>query len=82
MFITSIVQAGVKIGDLTHHTGLPLSSDAPGDEMMAFDEEDITIPEGTEPGGHRLSREEERALVRDNTAGFAGKILRNEPELS
>ena len=80
MFITSIVQAGIKIGDLTHHAGLALSSDAPGDEMMAADEEDITIPEGTEPGGHRFSREEERALVRDNTAGFAGKILRNESE--
>lgn len=75
MFITAIVQAGIKIGDLTHHAGLALASDAPGDEMMAIDEEDITIPEGTEPGGHRLTREEERALVRDSTAGFAGTML-------
>jgi proteasome activator subunit 4 len=75
MFITAIVQAGIKIGDLTHHVGLALASDAPGDEMMAVDEEDIPIPEGTEPGGPMLSREEERALVRDSTAGFAGTIF-------
>jgi proteasome activator subunit 4 len=75
MFITAIVQAGIKIGDLTHHVGLALASDAPGDEMMAIDEEDITIPEGTEPGGPTLSREEERALVRDSTAGFAGTVF-------
>ena len=78
MFITAIVQAGIKIGDLTHNTGLSLGSDAPGDEMMSVDGEDITIPEGTEPGGHRLSREEERALVRDSTTGFAGTIFRTE----
>jgi len=75
MFITAVVQAGIKIGDLTHHVGLALASDAPGDEMMAVDEEDIPIPEGTEPGGPTLSREEERALVRDSTAGFAGKVF-------
>jgi hypothetical protein len=75
MFIAAIVQAGIKIGDLTHHASLAFASDAPGDEMMAIDEEDITIPEGVEPGGHRLSREEERALVRDSTAGFAGTML-------
>ena len=75
MFIAAIVQAGIKIGDLTHHVGLPLASDAPGDEMMAVDEEDITIPEGTEPGGPTLSREDERALVRDSTAGFAGRVF-------
>lgn len=80
VFITSVVQTGIKIGDLTHHTGLALASDAPGDEMMAVDEEDITIPDGTEPGGHRLSREEERALVRDSTAGFAGMTLQTELE--
>lgn len=80
MFITAIVQAGIKLGDLTHHAGLALASDAPGDEMMAVDEEDITIPEGTEPGGHRLTREEERALVRDSTAGFAGMMVRTEFE--
>ena len=81
MFITAIVQTGIKIGDLTRHTGLALASDAPGDEMMAVDEEDIPIPEGTEPGGHRLSKEEERALVRDSTAGFAGTIPQTEFEL-
>lgn len=82
MFITSIVQAGIKIGDLTQHAGLALASDAPGDEMMATDEEDITIPEGTEPGGVALSREEERALVRDSTAGFAGRISQRVLRLS
>ena len=75
MFITAIVQAGIKIGDLTNNVGLALASDAPGDEMMVVDEEDITIPEGTEPGGPALSREEERALVRDSTTGFAGMIF-------
>ena len=43
--------------------------------MMATDEEVITIPEGTEPGGIALSREEERALARDSTAGFAGTVF-------
>lgn len=81
VFITAVVQTGIKIGDLTHHAGLALASDAPGDEMMAVDEENITIPEGAEPGGHSLSREEERALVRDSTAGFAGMILQIEFEL-
>lgn len=74
MFITGIVQAGIKIGDLTHHASLALASDAPGDEMMALDQEDIQIPEGTEPGGPTFSREEERALARDSTAGFAGRV--------
>ncbi|KAF9648519.1 ARM repeat-containing protein [Thelephora ganbajun] len=75
MFITAIVQAGIKIGDLTRHVGLALASDAPGDEMMAVDKEDITIPEGTEPGWPALGREEERALVRDSTAGFADWVV-------
>src|ERR1700753_2090351 len=82
MFITAIVKAGIKIGDIAHHAGLALASDAPGDEMMAIDQEDITIPDGTEPGGHRLSREEERALVRDSTAGFAGTKLQTKSELT
>ena len=80
VFITAVVQTGIRIGDLTHHTGLALASNAPGDEMMAVDEEDITIPEGTEPGGHRLTREEERALVRHSTTGFAGMIPKTESE--
>ena len=81
MFITAVLRTGIKIGDLTHHTGLALASDAPGDQLMAVDKEDATIPEGTEPGGPRLSREEERALVRDSTAGFAGTIPQTEFEL-
>jgi hypothetical protein len=38
---------------------------------MAIDEEFVGVPEGVEPGVPVLSREEERALVRDSTAGFA-----------
>jgi proteasome activator subunit 4 len=73
MFIVAAVQAGVKIGDLSHQAGQPFSSDAPGEEM-ALDEQFVSVPEGVERGAPALSREEERALVRDSTAGFAGKF--------
>ena len=72
MFIVAAVRAGIKFGDLSHQAGLSLNSDAPGEEM-SVDEEFVGVPEGMEPGTQVLSREEERALVRDSTAGFAGK---------
>ena len=69
MFIVAIVQH-IKIGDLSQ-SGMSFSGDEP-EEMMDIDEIDH-LPEGTEIGGQSLlSKAEERSLVRDSTAGFAG----------
>ena len=72
MFIVSVVQH-MKIGDLSiQQGGVPLSS-TPAEEMMEIDGVSGEIlPSGT---GETpvLSREEERALARDSTAGFAGE---------
>lgn len=69
MFIAAVVQAGVKIGDLTHQVGISYESEGEG---LIADTEMIGVPEGVEPGESALSRDDERALVRDSTAGFAG----------
>ena len=74
MFIVSVVQH-MKIGDLSiQQGGVPLSS-TPAEEMMDVDTQpsDTHLPDGTEPGeSPTLSREEERTLARESTAGFAG----------
>jgi len=74
MFIVAAIQH-IKIGDLSiHQSGMPLSSDAPSEEMMDVDH-DYSLPGGTEMGDTPvLSKDDERALVRDSTAGFAGRI--------
>ncbi|GJE87739.1 proteasome-substrate-size regulator, mid region domain-containing protein [Phanerochaete sordida] len=73
MFIVSVVQH-MKIGDLSiQQGGVPLSS-TPAEEMMEIDAQpsDAHLPDGTEPGENpTLSREEERTLARESTAGFA-----------
>lgn len=73
MFIVGVMQH-VKVGDLSmHQSGMPLTEDTPGDELMDVD--DTHFPEGTDGDMPALSREDERAFVRDSTAGFAGKLL-------
>ena len=74
MFIVSAVQL-VKIGDLSmEQSGLPLSSDAPAEDIMDVDEgEQPRMPDGTETGVQVLSRDEERILARESTAAFAGR---------
>ncbi|EMD41612.1 hypothetical protein CERSUDRAFT_110183 [Gelatoporia subvermispora B] len=70
-FIASVVQF-IKIGDLSMHTEVPLSSDAPAEEQMDVDDDASNLPDATEAGtAPVLTRDEERALVRDSTAGFA-----------
>lgn len=74
MFIVSVAQH-IKFGDLSiQQGGIPLSSDAPAEEVMdVSSRDDLQLPNGVEPGNTpKLSREEERALARDSTAGFAG----------
>lgn len=72
MFIVSVVQH-IKIGDLSQ-AGVSLSGDDTGLNVMDVDDEHL--PEGTEPGVMpRLSRSEERSLVRDSTASFAGECF-------
>ena len=69
MFIVAIVQH-MKIGDLSQ-SGMSFSGDEP-EETMDVDEIDH-LPEGTEIGSEpRLNKAEERSLVRDTTASFAG----------
>jgi proteasome activator subunit 4 len=70
MFIIAVVQ-NIKIGDLSStQSGLSFSSDAPGESM---DVDEIRLPDGIEPGAlPTLSKAEERTLVRESTAGFAG----------
>lgn len=80
MFIVSVVQH-MKIGDLSiQQGGVPLAG-TPAEEMMDVDGQDNTLlPSGT---GETpvLSREEERALARDSTAGFAGELLYAAPRV-
>jgi proteasome activator subunit 4 len=73
MFIVAVVQ-NIKIGDLSStQSGLSFSSDAPGESMDV--DEGIHLPDGTEPGAYpTLSKAEERVLVRESTAGFAGTL--------
>lgn len=72
-FIVSVVQH-VKLGDISmHHSGFALSGDAPGEDLMEVDHEGAQLPHGVEMNPFvALSREEERTLVRESTAGFAG----------
>jgi proteasome activator subunit 4 len=74
MFIVSTVQH-IKVGDLSmHQSGLPLSEDAPGEGLMNVDSDYSRLPDGTDIGDiPRLTKDEERTLVRDSTAGFAGE---------
>lgn len=76
MFIVSVIQH-IKIGDLSmHHSGVAFTGDTPGDEIMDIDDTGDRLPDGTEPGETpTLSREEERSLVRDSTAGFADWVI-------
>ncbi|KAH9922007.1 ARM repeat-containing protein [Epithele typhae] len=60
MFISSVVQH-IKIADVSmHQVGVDLSSDAPAEDMMDLDS----------PSSLKV-REEERALTRESTSGFA-----------
>jgi len=69
MFIASIVQY-IKIGDLSmHQAGVAFTDDAPAEEMGADGVNDDRLPNGTS-NVPILSKEEERALARESTAGF------------
>ncbi|KAH8100456.1 ARM repeat-containing protein [Cristinia sonorae] len=72
MFIIAVSQH-IKIGDLSmQQGGVPMSDDAPPDELMEVDDDEARLPVGTEMGfAATLSREEERALTRESTAAFA-----------
>jgi proteasome activator subunit 4 len=76
MFIVSVIQH-VKIGDLSmHQSGFSLSGDAPGEDVMDTSDDQEQLPSGTEIGQFPIfSKGEERTLVRDSTAGFAGEWL-------
>ena len=76
MFIVSVVQH-MKIGDLSMQQGGAPLSGASAEDMMEVDTQDITrLPDGTDVGETpTLSREEERTLVRESTAGFAGRYF-------
>jgi proteasome activator subunit 4 len=70
MFIVAAIQH-VKVGDLTlHSSSLSYASD--DDDDMCFDQSHIQDYGVDAP---TLSREEERSLVRDSTASFAGHTL-------
>lgn len=71
MFIVSITQH-IKLGDLSMHHGAPLADDVPSEELMDVDDRNH-LPDGTENPAI-LSKEEERALTRESTAGFAGEF--------
>ncbi|KAE9410730.1 ARM repeat-containing protein [Gymnopus androsaceus JB14] len=72
MFIVSTVQH-IKLGDLSiHQSGAPLVDDV---GPMDTDDDATRLPAGTEAGMPSLSKSEERALVRDSTAGFADWVV-------
>lgn len=72
-FIVSVIQH-VKIGDISmHQSGFALSGDAPSEDLMEPDNDETRLPEGFGMSPFvALSREEENALVRESTSGFAG----------
>lgn len=77
MFIVAALQ-NVKIADLTQ-TGRTYAPAVVSDDIgdVAMIDSDVRLPDGVEGGPEQiLDRAEERALVRDSTAGFAGKRLR------
>ncbi|ESK98497.1 membrane protein [Moniliophthora roreri MCA 2997] len=73
MFIVGVMQ-NIRAGDLSiHQSGMPLTDDGIG--HMDVDQDSIELPTGTERGMPALSREEERALVRDSTAVFSDWVV-------
>ncbi len=70
MFISSVIQY-IKVADVSiHQYGVDLTSDAPAEDVMDVDSTEL--PSGVDtPGMPILSREEERTLARESTAGFA-----------
>ncbi|KAK7058314.1 Proteasome activator BLM10 [Paramarasmius palmivorus] len=73
MFIVGVMQ-NIRAGDLSiHQSGMPLTDDGIG--HMAMDQDTTEIPAGIESGMPALSREEERALVRDSTAVFSDWVV-------
>jgi proteasome activator subunit 4 len=76
MFIVAAIQH-VKIGDLSmYQSGFSLSNDALGESMMDTSEDHELFPDGTGVGHFPIfSKGQERSLVRDSTAGFAGKFV-------
>ncbi|KAF8527908.1 ARM repeat-containing protein [Hysterangium stoloniferum] len=71
MFLVAVLQS-VKIADLTQISSQRIISDDMGDTVMTNVEE--RLPDGTE-SDQTLDRAEERALVRDSTAGFADWVV-------
>ncbi|KAJ4476678.1 hypothetical protein J3R30DRAFT_3759946 [Lentinula aciculospora] len=72
MFIVAAVQH-IKVGDLSiHQSGVPLTDNV---GPMEVDDDDTQLPAGVEVGMPTLSRSEERALVRDSTAGFTDWVV-------
>ncbi|KAG9314593.1 hypothetical protein JVU11DRAFT_5396 [Chiua virens] len=71
-FIISVIQH-VKIGDISmHQSGFALSGDNPSEDLMQLDDDETQLPEGVGMSPFiSLGREEERALVRESTSGFA-----------
>ena len=68
MFITVVVRK-IKIGDLS-----ATASQVSFDDGMEVDEHVDHIPDGSDANvPANLSREDERSLIRDSTASFAGK---------
>lgn len=65
----------IGIADLTA-SGATLSSDVPYETMEVDASNTDPLPDGTEPGEEsQLSRDEERALTKESTAGFTGEFL-------
>lgn len=59
-----------------HHSGFALSGDTPGEDLMEVDTDDTHLPEGVEMSPFvALNKQEERTLVRESTAGFAGMLV-------
>lgn len=55
-----------------HQSGFALSGDTPSEDLMELNKDETQLPEGSESPFVALSGEEERALVRESTSGFAG----------
>ncbi|KAF9073820.1 hypothetical protein BDP27DRAFT_1318212 [Rhodocollybia butyracea] len=72
MFIVATIQH-IKLADLSiHQSGVPFTDDA---GLMEVDDDPTQLPAGVEAGMPTLSRSEERALVRETTAGFSDWVV-------
>ena len=75
MFIVAVIQH-IKIGDLSMRQSSFSLCDTPAEDMMDTSDDYEQLQHGAEVGHFPIfSKDQERTLTRDSTAGFAGEVF-------